>query len=301
MTSEIVPYEHDHLPQVCELVNLHLSSAVPGWALPAEVIEAAMQRNPGEYVIDPWVAERKTICAVEGKRVVGIAHLLHYGSGDDVGVHYKGAGDISWFLVWPEFGGAVHNLLGACQKQMVNWKVTDVKVWDNGLPVPLLGDIPDTWPHIRRVLSDERFRPTGDEAIFGGWLQDVPLPAIAPLDGLTCQRRLRSNRGFGFSAMHKWREIGWCECIPDLTQGGLLPALKGWAELSELFIEEDWRGQGIGTWLMGQAVEWLRLAGCDRIAFSVAADDEGRGAGRFYERMGWNAFTRLKTGWSLEK
>jgi hypothetical protein len=46
-----------------------------------------------------------------------------------------------------------------------------------------------------------------------------------------------------------------------------------------------------------QAVEWLRLAGCDRIAFSVDAGDEGRGAGRFYERFGWKAISRMEVGW----
>ncbi len=40
------------------------------------------------------------------------------------------------------------------------------------------------------------------------------------------------------------------------------------------------------------AVAWLRLAGCDRIVFNVAAPDEAAGAGRFYRRFGWDVFVR---------
>jgi GNAT superfamily N-acetyltransferase len=86
-----------------------------------------------------------------------------------------------------------------------------------------------------------------------------------------------------------------------LTEGGAVPALRGWAELSAMFVQEMWRGRGIGTWLVQHAVAWLRVAGCDRIVLSCAAEDEAAGAGRFYRRFGWEVFTRLQDGWHYPK
>ena len=79
-----------------------------------------------------------------------------------------------------------------------------------------------------------------------------------------------------------------------------VPSLRGWAELGEIYIEEGWRGRGIGTWLLQHAIEWLRMAGCDRIVLCCAADDEAAGAGRFYRRFGWDVFTRVEDGWRLK-
>ncbi len=124
--TEILPYEHDFLEQVSVLVNQHISAVLPGWTLPAARIEAGMRRNPGEYVIDPWVVERKTLCVLERQRVVGAAHLLRYGTGNEVGKFYRGAGDISWLLAWPEHAEDAKALLNACQEQMTAWNTPQV-------------------------------------------------------------------------------------------------------------------------------------------------------------------------------
>jgi GNAT superfamily N-acetyltransferase len=94
-------------------------------------------------------------------------------------------------------------------------------------------------------------------------------------------------------------QVGYCECISDLTEAGALPALRGWAELAELEVGEPWRSRGIGAWLVQNAVAWLQLGGCDRIVLSVAAENEAAGAGRFYQRCGWWPLARLQRGWVL--
>jgi GNAT superfamily N-acetyltransferase len=63
-------------------------------------------------------------------------------------------------------------------------------------------------------------------------------------------------------------------------------------------VEERWRSRGVGTWLLRHGVAWLRLARCDRIALAVGADDEARGAGRFYRRFGWDALVRKTRSWT---
>jgi GNAT superfamily N-acetyltransferase len=102
-----------------------------------------------------------------------------------------------------------------------------------------------------------------------------------------------------FTALAGGQAIGHCECSADLTQGGALPALRGWAELGEIEVAEEWRHRGVGTWLIGHAATWLRLGGCERAVFSVAAENEAAGAGRLYQRLGWNVLARHQIGWRL--
>jgi hypothetical protein len=37
--------------------------------------------------------------------------------------------------------------------------------------------------------------------------------------------------------------------------------------------------------------------GCEHIVFSVIPDDDARGAGRFYRRLGWDILLTLEKGW----
>jgi hypothetical protein len=53
----------------------------------------------------------------------------------------------------------------------------------------------------------------------------------------------------------------------------------------------------VGTWLVRHAAAWLRLAGCDRVVFPVAAGDERAGAGRFHRRLGLDVLARLDRAW----
>ena len=61
------PVERAHLPQLLELVNVHLA---------AETLE----QDHTECVTDPLVEEHATLCTVEGHRVL-VVHLLCYGTG----------------------------------------------------------------------------------------------------------------------------------------------------------------------------------------------------------------------------
>jgi hypothetical protein len=259
-----------HLLSMQALINRHLEAAMPGWGLPAQIILRSLTRNYHEPLIDPWVVERKTLCAMEGGQFVAAAHLLRYGGDDFIGDWYRNAGAVSWIFTNAGDVEAGAALLAAAREQMLAWGVHAVMVFDNSLPVTLLGGIPDCWPHIAQLLIDAGFGPLHlrKEAIFGGWLHDIPAAGAAPIPNLTV-RRIIQDTHTAFAGFIGDEKIGWCEIASDLTEGGDVP----------------------------QAVEWLRLAGCDRIAFSVDAGDEGRGAGRFYERFGWKAISRMEVGW----
>ena len=76
-TITIQPFQPEHLPQLRDLINLHVEAIVPGWALADDYIHARLQSNPGQYVIDPWVAERQTVCAISRDRVVAAARPVY--------------------------------------------------------------------------------------------------------------------------------------------------------------------------------------------------------------------------------
>jgi GNAT superfamily N-acetyltransferase len=295
----VEPFRRSHLPALQTLINQHLSAVMPGWALPAPYILRHLYRNPQQPVIDPWVAERATLCLIERDEMVGAAHLLRYGADQRMNASYWNTGDIAWLMAWPGYPAA--ELLNAAHDYMREWGISRVSASNSHLPVPLFTGIPTQWPHILRLFQDSGYTPIPEraEAIYGSTFDRIPPASDAPLLNLTVRRWIRSTRRAAFSAMLDDEEIGWCEYDSDLTRGGELPAFQGWAGLSEMLVHEQWRGRGIGTWLVRHTAAWLRTAGCDRIALTVALNDEQAGAGRFYERLGWSPFTRFQQGWNV--
>jgi GNAT superfamily N-acetyltransferase len=296
----IETYRPEQLAQVQALVNAHLGALLPGWAVPEALIASQIQRNPGEYVVDPWVIARITICAIEAQRVVAAAHLLRYGSGPEVSEFCTNIGTIDWIVAWPDAGEAAAALLAATHQQFEVWGVR--KVWaDVALLVGPFAGVPDAWPHIAAALRAAGYQPDPgrDEMVYGGSIDQVPPPSAPSLAGLEFQRTV-GRFGTRFTALLEGQPVGYCECIADLTEGGAAPALRGWAELAEVEVEPSWQRRGIGTWLVQHAVAWLRLGGCDRIALVVAVDSEAAGADRFYQRFGWSRLARQKRGWGLK-
>jgi GNAT superfamily N-acetyltransferase len=296
----IEPYQPAHLSQLTALVNAHFGVVIPGWSLPSDYIEKHLDRNPGEYVIDPWVIERKTLCALYRGRVAAAAHLLRYGTGEEIGENYQNVGDIAWLVAWPDTRDEAAALLHACHDQMQAWGVRETIVWDSVLPFPTCSGIPPQWPHITGLFEQAGYAPDPDtgEAIYGGRIETIPLPGEAPVAGVELRRIMREV-SVGFVAYAGDEEIGHCYCDVDLSEGNARPALRNWAELGGMFVKEEWRSRGIGTWLVQHAAEWMRMASCDRIVLSVLPDDEERGAGRFYQRFGWQPFTRIHRSWRM--
>lgn len=289
---------HFHLRQVQQLVNDHLGAVVPGWALPAGFIASRLRRNPGSYIVDPWIVERKSLVALVRGRVCAVTHLLRYG--DDT--PRKGVGDISWILAWPEASDAAKTILSSAQEQMKIWGVTEGGICGDGLWVPVLSGVPDVWPHIIKLLEQSGYVASEkrQEAMYGGTLASIPVPGDPPIKGMSIMRDMGSfcTR---FRAIIDGQAVSQCECCMDLSEGGRRPALTGWAELSEIETKVSWRNRGVGTWVLQHAIQWLRFGGYDRCVLSVTEEDESAGAGRFYQRFGWWPLVRLKKGWEQRK
>ncbi len=286
--AKIEPLEEYHLPQVLDLANAHLGAVIPGWSMTAGYFRDRLKRNPTEWVTDPWVAERKSLVCVVDDRVCAAAHLLRYG--DDT--RWTETAEVAWLLFWPQEHLAGKMILKACLRRMKAWKATDQRV-SGPLPVPPCVGVPHVWPHIGRLLEQCGYTCNAevDESIYGGPLEGIPSPGEAPVAGVSIHRDL-GKFSTRFVARLEGRDIAYVECDSDLTRGGQLPALSGWGELSEVETTKAMRNRGLGSWVMRHAVEWLRLAGCSRVVFSVDRDDERASAGRFYRRFGWTPLVR---------
>jgi GNAT superfamily N-acetyltransferase len=303
LPTQVVPYDPAHLPQVQDLINAHLTLLVPGWALWQEFIAEHLVRNPGQAITDPWVAERMTLCALEGQRVVAATHLLRYGSAPHVGPALADTGEIAWFLTWADKAEAAAALLGAASAQMGAWGVSLAGVLNTGLPIGPFVGVPDVWPHIAAALTTAGFRPIAgaehEEEVYGGPLDAVASPADPPLPGLAVRRGLTTGHWAGnemrFTALLDGQEVGKCEVAFDLADNGALPALQQWVQLTELQVEEPSRNHGIGTWLVRHAVAWARLGGRSRLLVATMADNVG--AIRFYQRFGWELLVHEQMGW----
>lgn len=294
----VQPFVPENRFPLRQLVNQHLGAVLPGWALSEAALFQHLQRDYGEYVVDPWVDDRATLCVIEGHRVLAAVHLLRYGARPEIADWCRGTGTIAWVLALPDRLDAAAAVLTAAHERFAAWGVRQRHGWDTGLPAGPLTGVPDTWAHIATALQTAGYRPDPSvhrEALYGGWLAAIPAPGEPPLAGLTLRRAVGGN-GTRLAALLGDNEIGACE----FTTSDPSDASVGWAELWGLNMAEPWRNQGVGSWLVRHAVVWLRLAGCDRVVLAVTEEDETAGAGRFYRRFGWDVFARETIGWTRE-
>lgn len=99
---EVRPFQRSDREQLTALVNAHVQAVVPGLSVSVNAVLSQLEREPGEFIVGPWVVERVTLVAEQRGRVAAAAHLLRYGDGAEVGKHYRGAGEIRWLVCWPE-------------------------------------------------------------------------------------------------------------------------------------------------------------------------------------------------------
>jgi hypothetical protein len=78
---QVRPFRRADREQLTSLVNAHIQAVVPGLAVSVNTVMSQLERDPGEFIVDPWVAERATLVAEQRRRVVAAAHLLRYGVG----------------------------------------------------------------------------------------------------------------------------------------------------------------------------------------------------------------------------
>jgi len=310
---EVRQFRRSDRDQLTGLVNAHAAAVVPGSAASVAAVLSHLERQPGEYIVDPWVSERLTLVAEERQRVAAAAHLLRYGSDERVSPTYRNAGEISWLLFWPEgprisspcwtdANLAAEKLIAACIGQLEEWGVSR-QYADGDLPMPGVYGVPEQWPHVRALYEHAGFKHEGHtELVFLAAVEDLRRPADSPVPGLTVRRTVGLN-GTRFSAVLADEVVGYLE-VEIFDEGERLARRGGWADVSNLCVVGGYRRRGVATWLLGRAAEWLRLAHVDRLLDYTYA--EGRDAtGQSYDEdraflraSPFTELTRTQRGWT---
>jgi ribosomal protein S18 acetylase RimI-like enzyme len=296
-TIEIRPFRRNDRVQLTELVNSHVDAVLPGVSLSPDAVLSHLQREPDEDVVDPWVATRTTLVAVQRDRLVGAAHLVTYGAEERVAPPLRGAGELRLLLFWPGSADAGESLTAAGVGALRRARARQLLA-DGSLPVPAVYGIPQQWPHVRAALEQAGFTAHGPvEVVLVADVADLPRPGPAPLDGLRIDTVL-GRHAPRLNAVLDGRVVGFCEVQADLTSGGILSRLAGWADVWDLHVAPEHRGHGIGSWLLGHAADRLRLARAERV-LSYAAPDGTELAHLL--ASGWRELTRTRRGWARDR
>jgi ribosomal protein S18 acetylase RimI-like enzyme len=298
MSVEVRQFRRDDREQLAALVNAHIGAVVPGMSVSANRLLSQLEREPGEFIVDPWVVERTTLVAVQRQRIAAAAHLLRYGSDESVGESYRGTGEIRWFVCWPnarfwsDAEEAGDLLLGASIAQLDRWDASP-QLADGALPAPGVYGIPAQWPHVDAALRRAGFEHGGRvELIFLRDLDDLGEAREDP--GVTIRRSLGGN-GTRLAAFVGEDEAGFIE-VEGLGDAERVSRASGWADVGNLVVHERHRGRGIGSRLIDEAAAWLRLGHFDRLLAYATPDEEGVIA--LYEATGFLELTSTKRGWS---
>ena len=309
---QVRPFRRSDRDQLTQLVNAHAEAVVPGLSASVNIVLASLERQPGEFIEDPWVAERVTLVAAQQSRVVAAAHLLRYFPDERAGIAARDLGDISWLLYWPEAPAgnpywpdataAAAALMSACLDQFRDWGVSRQHAGGE-LPVHGVYGVPDQWPHIRALYQQAGFTHTGHtEIVYLARVEDLPGLASPPLAGLSVRRSVGIN-GCRLSAVLGQDVIGYIE-VETFDEGERLTRTAGWADVGNLRVSEPYRRRGVGSWLLGQAADWLRLARVDRLldyAWLEGTDPGGvsyEDYRAFLPAVGFRELTRTQRGWT---
>jgi GNAT superfamily N-acetyltransferase len=310
---EVRPFRRSDREQLTELVNAHAAAIVPGLGVSVAVVLSQLERQPGEFVVDPWVRTRATLVAEQDQRVTAAAHLLRYAADERVSPAYRDAGEIHWLVFWPEpaypgaAGGAraADELMAASLRQLGAWGVRH-QYAGGELPVRGVYGVPRQWPHVRSLYERSGFRATGQvEIVFAALIDDLrPLGATRPagLPELTVRRSVGSA-GTRLSAVTGDEVIGYVEA--EVFDDGERRARHGnWADVGNLHVTGQYRRRGVATWLLGQLAGWLHLAHVDRLlayTYLEGRDETGQGYDSdraFLRALPFTELTQTARGWT---
>src|SRR5436190_4826882 len=220
---QVRPFRRADRDQLTRLVNAHAEAVVPGMSVSVNTVLSSLERQPGEFIEDPWVSERVTLVAEQRGRVAAAAHLLRYFPDERAGESARDAGEIRWLLYWPlapagnpcwpDATGAAEALMTACAGVLGRWGVTRQDAGGE-LPVPGVYGVPEQWPPIAALYRRAGFTHTGHtEVVYLAPVEDLPGPGRnpdPPLDGLALRRSVGIN-GCRQSAVLGEEMIGYIE------------------------------------------------------------------------------------------
>ena len=60
---QVRPFRRGDRDQLTRLVNAHAEAVVPGMSVSVNTVLGSLERQPEEFIVDPWVSERVTLVA----------------------------------------------------------------------------------------------------------------------------------------------------------------------------------------------------------------------------------------------
>jgi GNAT superfamily N-acetyltransferase len=304
---EVRPFARHDRDALTALANRHIAAVLPGGAVPVATLLSQLERDTREPIVDPWVTDRHTLVGIDAEQMVAAAYLKRYDSDERVGIGYRNQGEIAWLLCDPANLEVGRETLAAAMSHLSGWQCTR---WlaDGNLPCLGVYGIPDSWPHIERLLVEAGFDDDGGqvEIVYAGDISQISEADSPPLGALEL-RRVVGPLGTSFEAWIDTTRIGVFE-VED-AHGTSNAQLARWADEANHWVAPEYRGHGVGPWLFRQAASWLRLAGKDRLlAYAVERRARGmapmdattEGCDRYYRRLGLQRITRTRRGWHRE-
>jgi GNAT superfamily N-acetyltransferase len=307
---EVRPFRRNDRDQLTGLVNAHAQAVVPGMGASVSTVLSSLERQPGEFIEDPWVSERVTLVAEQRQRVCAAAHLHRHFPDERAGAA-RDSGDIRWLLFWPEAPrgnpwwpdatDAAGALMTACIGLLESWGVARQHAGGE-IPVPGVYGVPEQWPHVAALYQRAGFVHTGHtEVVYLARIEDLAPPAGPPIAGLTVRRTVGIN-GCRLSAVLGEEVIGYIE-VETFEEGERLARHGGWADVGNLHVAQPYQRRGVGTWLLAQAAGWLRLAQVERLLDYAWLDGTDPGGQEysayraFLAAAGFHELTRTRRGW----
>lgn len=278
MNLEIRLFRRSDRDQLAALVNAHVEVVVPGGAIPVNSVLTQLEREPGEFIVDPWVAERMTLVGEQTNGIVAAALLHRYRTDADVPERYRGAGEIRWLVFmplraannaqWHDGNAAAVALISHCEKQFRDWQCAVVYA-DGALPSPGVYGVPEQWPHVAALYRNAGFAPSNRESVYLADLAAIAPPRPTPGRELRIHRSVGIN-GVRFTATSDSTPLGYIEVErqtgPDRRSGPVV------ADIGNLWVIDGRQRNGIGTLLLQHAAAWLRL-GCVDLLLAYASPD----------------------------
>jgi GNAT superfamily N-acetyltransferase len=309
---EVRPFRRSDREQLTDLINAHAQAVVPGVRASVNTVLSQLERDPGEFITDPWVNERMTLVAQQRDRVAAAAHLLRYHADERAGESYRGLAEIRWFVFWPQAPEgnkywsdatqAAAQLMAACLSQLEQWHPTSQGA-DGDLPVLGVYGVPEQWPHLRELYRRSGFVHDGHtEVVYLARIDQLPRSETPPIAGLRIARSVGIN-GTRFSGLLGSQAVGYIE-VEIAAETERHPRQGGWADIGNLHVLPDYQRQGIATWLLGAAADWLVLAGVDRLldySWLDGPDETGQDYSAyraFNAKVGFTELTRTARGWT---
>jgi hypothetical protein len=275
--------EPEHVEQLAALLSAHAACALPGAAVHPATVAARLERDPGEFVVDPWVETRDTLVAIVRDRVVAAGQFWRFADEPRVSEHYRGAAELRWFCFWP----GEHEAAAALLDHAIAHAGPVGRFYLTGdLPQVLVHGIPDSWPHVEALARGRGFTYDGrTEVLLVARL--ASLPALEPPPAGWSVRRGVAWSGDALLIAHR----------ADAPPAKIELAVNGHdGELWGPFADEGEVEPDVARWLWLEAFEWLRLGGCGRVVADLVEDEPGVEQA---VALGLRPVTRLQRGWTL--